>query len=466
MIDLTGKQLGEYQLVERADGPTASDQGPAADTQVYRAVPIGKGDPVAIKVFGLERLGPEAQGQLRDSLRAVAQLRHPGVPPILGSGVIARHPYIVMPYLAAGSLADRYRRGLAGSLNTGELLDELATILDSAHQRGITHGSLKPSSLMFDAETGSLRLVGLGEAVMHFVGSAHAAAAGGIYAAPEVTAGSIPDPASDQYSFGVLATELLTGLPAEEALSYLRAQSVGRAIETRGLRAPLARQVVLALSKATAAAPVQRFASIKEANRALQIALGRVAPVLAPEPLPAPAPPRKQPRRRRAAATLIAFLMLGLVGSIPAFAAGWIGLPSWVGGNTIESLRGESGSDPAILLPTELSPGSPADGVGGLPDGLPPPTPGVGLPPALSDGSGGLVPPTDGPSATTDPGAQLPGLTSTPLPTSTAPAPTAPPTNTPPPTTAPTNPPPPGGGGQKCKDDPSHPNYCTPTPSP
>jgi serine/threonine protein kinase len=469
MIELTGKQLGAYQIVERIDGRPGSAADRPSVSQVFRATSGGGGEAVAVKVFSAKLLSPESRTRLRESLRVVSQLRHSGAAPILSSGVVEGQPYIVMPYFNAGSLADRYERGLASSLDPSELLNELAAVLDAAHQRGIVHGSLRPSSLLFDPDSGSIRLVGLGESVVYSTDKAQTAAAGAIYAAPEVTAGQDPTPGADQYSFGVVAAEMLTGLPAEHALGYLRARSVGRPYENRNLRTPLTAQTLLALSKATAAAPGARFATVGEANRSLQIALGKLAPVIAPEPAEVPEAPRIRPRRRRAAAAVFVVLLLALVGIVPALAAGLIELPTWAGGGRVGASDGQLSSGPTIMLPTEnqppTGPGDPGYGFGGELE-----TPSVGDAAQPVSGVGSTVddPNAPNPSVTPDAGSQLPGPTgSSAAPTPTNPAPpTSAPTSTPPPTSAPTSPPPTPPGIKKCKDDPAHPNYCTPTPSP
>jgi len=460
MIELTGKQLGAYQIVERIDGRPGSAPDRPSVSRVFRATPSGGGEAVAIKVFSAKLLSPESRTRLRDSLRAVSQLRHSGAAPILSSGVVEGQPYIVMPHFNAGSLADRYERGLASSLNPSELLSELAAVLDAAHQRGIVHGSLRPSSLLFDPESGSIRLVGLGESVIYSTERAQTGAADVLYAAPEVTAGQDPTPGADQYSFGVVAAEMLTGLPAEHALGYLRARSVGRPYENRNLRTPLTAQTLLALSKATAAAPGQRFATVGEANRSLQIALGKLAPVIAPEPADVPEAPRVRPRRRRAAAAVFVVLLLAVVGIVPALAAGLIELPGWLSGSGSGSIEGLTSSDPAILLPTELSPQTgqidpPAEVAAGSPTSS---AVDLAQPPDTGGSTAG-GPSVSAPTPTPDAAAQAPA------PPATSPAPT--PTNSPAPTAAPTQtqvvPTP---NDKKCNDKPSHPNYCTPTPTP
>ena len=59
---------------------------------------------VAIKV-ALQRVGEQNERFLREA-QAMMSLHHPHILPALGSGSYATWDYIIMPYLAAGSLRD------------------------------------------------------------------------------------------------------------------------------------------------------------------------------------------------------------------------------------------------------------------------------------------------------------------------------------------------------------------------
>lgn len=494
MRNLVGHQLGGYRLLELIHGtlqpsPEGAERvGPPPGAEVYKAAdPSGQGL-VAIKVFSASAYrDPAALERLRESLHRVSQLNHPGIPPILGSGTIQGRPYIVMRYLGAGSLANRYTSGMAWALNPGQLLDEVSSVLDHAHKHGVIHGDLKPSSVLFDEETGSIRLVGLGEAVGQsspYQATPRTPTQGTSYQAPELRSGYPPTPLSDQYSFGILALELLTREPAGQALGLLWSKAtekpagLGTSSADPARRTDLHPQAAETLLRMTTEDPLDRFTSITEANYALQVALGYR--VLEKEPGPVAEPVRPPTRRRRRAGLIWVtglIMAIGLVATIPAFSAGLIRLP----GEVAEEGQAGSVSQPVagpgiVLPPEELDPsGSP----GSSPEGGDPSADGAPLSdsaypqasPTTSTGSGasedGLPPPTAQPS-------QVPSPTPTdvPPPTSTPPPPTSAlestPTDVPPPTSTP--PPPPTTGPDinpnKCKSDPAHKNYCTPTPGP
>ncbi|MFQ5923103.1 MAG: serine/threonine protein kinase [Anaerolineales bacterium] len=473
MASLLGQYINGYRIVELIHDPadaTLQEPRGTSGAQVYLADSQGSQNPVAVKVFSLSSSASDTLSRLRSGLNAVSRLRHARVPPILASGVVDGHPYIVVPYFGAGSLSDRLEAGLAGWLRPEELLKELAEVLEYAHAHGVHHGALDPSQLLFDEESGDLRLIGLGQSAVQ---SLHSSGEREIYRAPEITAGQPATPASDQYSFGVLALELLSGNPAGQALTALRERSVEG--HSRANQSDLNERAALVLAKAISVAPSHRFASVAEANRALQIALGTVQPVVDPKPKPAPI---RRSRRLRPGLAAVLILLLGLVGTIPAYSAGLIKLPGELLTKATDSAEAPHSPEAGIPLPTQdpslIEPsGNDAGGV------LPPqmdPSPEV----AASQPAQTFQDPTTAPPAPAT--EEAPAATETPLPTATLPSSDTPPptTDTPPPPTAtllPTNtlppaptdtPPPPTAeptdNPKKCKDDPGHPNYCTPTP--
>lgn len=75
-------------------------------------------------------------------------------------------PYIVMPYLAGGSLADKLRAGAITPHHAITWLRQLALSLDYAHYQGVAHGALKPTNILFDVvNTPYLSDFGFGELV-------------------------------------------------------------------------------------------------------------------------------------------------------------------------------------------------------------------------------------------------------------------------------------------------------------
>jgi serine/threonine protein kinase len=113
---------------------------------------------VAIKVF-LPRSGMSLQMQ-RDFYRrflheaeVASQLDHPHILPIYGYGEQNGLPYIIMPYMAGGTLSEYIARHEPLSLEeVCWFLGQISSALDYAHERGYIHCDIKPANMLLDAD--------------------------------------------------------------------------------------------------------------------------------------------------------------------------------------------------------------------------------------------------------------------------------------------------------------------------
>ncbi len=188
--------------------------GEGAVGVVYRAVHVGLEKSFAIKL--LKTAGPPAPAALERFRReavALGRLRHPHIVEVTDSGIDGESglPYIVTELLEGMPLSGPLP--LAQAL---PLLDQIADAIDAAHSAGILHRDLKPGNV-FVCASGPAKVLDFGLAELltgpDRIGDAFEEIGTPLYAAPELIRSGEVSRASDIYSFGVLAYEILGGKP-------------------------------------------------------------------------------------------------------------------------------------------------------------------------------------------------------------------------------------------------------------
>ncbi len=358
--------------------------------EVYRATDAELGRTVAVKVLSAA-LASDADHRRRFAreARAAARIPCPQVAAIYDVGEWRGRPFIVMEFIAGGTLADRMSEGPVAAEEALGWIADAAAAIDAAHAHGVVHRDVTPSNLMLTPD-GVVKVVNFGIArVLEGETSATITRAGMAlgtagYISPEQARGERGGPASDVYALAVVAHELLTGVrpfggrspPAEMAarLSEAPPRPSGR---RPGL--PLAIDPVFA--RALAVPPERRQASAAAFADELRTAMGRVATVTAPI-VPEV---RRRPRRALAIAG-IAVLAL-VVGALGAAAVG-------VFGSGGDGDPGPAAQAPATTaeVRTVTEPGPATTVVRTAPAPAPPPAP----PPAAAAPKAGKAPKVKG----------------------------------------------------------------------
>jgi serine/threonine-protein kinase len=191
--------------------------GEGGMASVYYAINVCLDSPVVIKVLHPHLAREhEMRERFRREAESAAQLMHPHICKIIDFGMVDDHVYLVMPYLARGTLSDRIggHRSLSPE-TTASVAAQVATGLDYAHRRGLVHRDIKPDNILFDEDENAL-VTDFGIATGHFrsrmtgsgnvMGTPH-------YMSPEQARGKLLDGRSDIYGLGVVMYETLVGFP-------------------------------------------------------------------------------------------------------------------------------------------------------------------------------------------------------------------------------------------------------------
>jgi hypothetical protein len=268
--------------------------------EIYHATDTSLGRPVAIKILA-DRYAEDESIRGRFTREALAAARLSGdanIVTIFDVGEWNERPFIVMEYLAGGSLEDVLReRGAQEPGQALEWLEQAGRALDAAHAHEIVHRDVKPANLLLDrsdevhvADFGIASATGMDSLTKPgtVLGTAG-------YLSPEQASGERVTPASDRYALAVVAFELLTGSrPFErESPTAEAAAHVHEPVPSISSRRPdLPPQLDDVFERALAKEPAARYPSCADFIGAMRAALveaagaTRALPVVAPGPEP------------------------------------------------------------------------------------------------------------------------------------------------------------------------------------
>jgi len=175
--------------------------------------------PVVVKVLGDSGIEDQwIQNKFRKESESLARIDHPSVVGVLDQGTTADGKlFIVMQFVDGDTLRNALKNGPLDLTRAAAILSQTADALAAAHHQGVCHRDLKPENIMLRKLPG-----GREQAVIIDFGIAGAANQSSGGATPTRVAGSLhymapeqmngkPEVASDIYSLGVIAYEMVTG---------------------------------------------------------------------------------------------------------------------------------------------------------------------------------------------------------------------------------------------------------------
>jgi serine/threonine-protein kinase len=196
-----GSSLGKYRLERRIGRGGFADVWKARDTVEHRDVALKVFLPETVEEFGREAIEREA--------RIASRLHHPNVVEVRNADWLDGR-FVIASDLAQGSLASftSGRRSAARSLRA---IRQVAAGLAYAHERRILHRDVKPENVLLFAD-GHVALGDFGESRLTRTIDRSFTEVGTLgYMAPEQAYGR-PQFASDVFSLGLMAYQILTGV--------------------------------------------------------------------------------------------------------------------------------------------------------------------------------------------------------------------------------------------------------------
>src|ERR1700730_13954279 len=248
---------------------------------VYEAEDLKLGRHVALKFLpeeladdpqSLERFGREA--------RSASALNHPNICTIYEINEANGRAFIAMELVEGKTLRELLASGPLPMREAIEIAAQVAEGLTKAHEAGIAHRDLKPENLMV-SDDGFVKILDFGLAKLASPSGSDICTASttpGLvlgtvgYMSPEQASGDQLDFRSDQFSFGLVLYEMVTGkrpfqrsTAAETLVAILREQAEPITRQNRDAPAPLCWAIERCLTKE----PDKRYVSTRDLAREL-----------------------------------------------------------------------------------------------------------------------------------------------------------------------------------------------------
>ena len=212
----------------------------------------------------------EAVERFNAEAKLLQQLAHPRIPRVYSHFTDEGKHYLTMDFIRGEDLADILdREGALGEEHALALADQICDVLAYLHDRGLIYRDMKPSNVMIEQATGSVKLVDFGIAKLFTPTERGTQIGTPGYAPPEQYQG-LATPASDIYALGATLHHMLTGRDPTEnpPFSFPPAINVNPKLSPRTSRA---------LEQALKMKPEERWATVAE-FRAMLRPLSSAAP--------------------------------------------------------------------------------------------------------------------------------------------------------------------------------------------
>jgi predicted ATPase len=271
-----GTKLGPYEIIAAL--------GAGGMGEVYRARDTHLGRTVAIKILPAAfSTDQDRLHRFKEEARSASALNHPNIITIHDLGQEGSTHYIAMELVEGKTLRELLISGRLPMRQAIEIATQVAEGLTKAHEAGIAHRDLKPENLMVSHD-GLVKILDFGLAKLGSPSgegpemcTTSQTPAGLVlgtvgYMSPEQASGDRPDFRSDQFSFGLVLYEMVTGKRAfqrrsapETLVAILREEAEPIGVRNPDAPAPLC----WAIERCLAKEPDKRYVSTRDLAREL-----------------------------------------------------------------------------------------------------------------------------------------------------------------------------------------------------
>ena len=273
-----GTDLGPYHL--------ESVIGRGGMGVVYLAEQPSLGRKVAVKILAPAYANDAGfRSRFINESKMAAAIDDPNILPVYEAGDIDGLLFIAMRYVEGSDMETRLRTGALPAGAALHVLEQVASALDAAHDRGLIHRDVKPANILiadgrsegrgdhaYLADFGLTKSQGA-ETGLTQIGSI----AGTLdYIAPEQLAGHAVDGRADQYALAAIAFRAVTGhLPFERDsdVAVIAAHLNDPPPSAQSMRADLPSGIDAVIARGMAKMPADRFADCAALIAALRAAL-------------------------------------------------------------------------------------------------------------------------------------------------------------------------------------------------
>lgn len=280
---------------------------------VFRAKDTKLNRPIVVKVLLKKNWDNEdVIRRFQRESEALARLgSHSGVVGIFDFGeTTEKIPFLVIEYVEGKSLRSLMNNQSKNSpfstneikqfsfIQTAEIISQVAEVLAFAHRRGIIHRDIKPENIMLqtdDLGRERVRIIDFGiakvlESLVEYRTKTGLVPGTICYASPEQLTGEKElTGASDQFSLGVVAYEMLTGeLPfqPQNPFEMIRLHQEGVKTLPRNIRPDLPTEAETVLLRALSHNPQNRFPSVTDFSNSLKNSLAKTEPFITKTGIP------------------------------------------------------------------------------------------------------------------------------------------------------------------------------------